>query len=67
MNLSDKEQLVNAIFGSNHHLFWEPNKTKTYIGGKPEFLNVKASGTYGYHCAKIIKYKFLFGISQESL
>jgi hypothetical protein len=39
------------LFLGRTRLFWEPNKTKTHTGSKPDFLNVKAAGRYGYLCA----------------
>jgi hypothetical protein len=46
------DQLVNAVWGDNSYLFWEPSETyKTLSGKNAEFLNVKASDTYSNYCA----------------
>jgi hypothetical protein len=44
--------LVNTAQGNNHCSFWDRTKSVTALYGQNAvFLDIKAGGTYKYHCA----------------
>jgi hypothetical protein len=48
----EKDQVVVAVYRSNHYLFWELYKQKKHsVGKKQEFLNITLDDMYSNHFA----------------